>query len=126
ARGRTRHLIPARPAWSPSIPGRRHRSSGSDKKIPQPSSTLGGFLRWNEFSESVGPHRRPTSAGSGPSYDRLLGFARVQHVFDGVEFHVVQLAVDTLYLADIDVLNEIARFGVHGDRAAGTFEALVL
>src|SRR5919108_29822 len=42
----------------------------------------------------------------------LLGLAGILHRVEGCEFHVVELAVDLLDLADIDVLHDVARFRV--------------
>src|SRR5579863_9830593 len=88
-----------------------------------------------------GPHRRPRNCGArncgeapSPSFASLTrplpargerrfslygpGLDRVFDVRDGGEFHVVELAVLLLDLADIDVLDDVARFRIDRDRTA--------
>src|ERR1700730_1855666 len=51
----------------------------------------------------------------------LLRLACVLDGFKGLEFDVVELAVDLLDLADVDVLHDVAGFRVDRDRAARAF-----
>src|SRR5437016_5324461 len=46
----------------------------------------------------------------------LLRLAGILHRLEGGEFDVVELAVDFLHLADIDVLHDVAGFRVDRDR----------
>src|SRR3954452_19250733 len=48
----------------------------------------------------------------------LLRLAGILHRLEGREFDVVELAVDLLDLADVDVLHDIAGLRVNRDRAA--------
>src|SRR6201995_318114 len=48
----------------------------------------------------------------------LLGLAGVLHVREGLELDIVELAVLLLDLADVDVLDDVARLRVDRDRAA--------
>src|SRR6476469_10042969 len=48
----------------------------------------------------------------------LLGLAGVFDGFKGLEFDVVELAVDLLDLADVDVLHDVAGFRIDRNRAA--------
>src|SRR5882672_6498866 len=57
---------------------------------------------------------RPGMTAS-PSF---LGLAGILHRLEGGEFDVVELAVDFLDLADVDVLHDVAGFRIDRDRAA--------
>src|SRR3954466_8395259 len=48
----------------------------------------------------------------------LLGLARILDGVEGLELDVVELAVDLLDLADVDVLDDVAGFRINRDRAA--------
>src|SRR5258705_6584523 len=62
-----------------------------------------------------GRSRSPTVAPS------LLRLAGVLDGLEGCEFDVVELAVDLLDLADVDVLHDVAGFRIDRDRAARAF-----
>src|SRR5262245_16483584 len=73
------------------------------------------------------PHhlRRRKYAARGlsraPRLSRL--FLHFQRIFDGVErrkLHIVKLAVDLLDLADIDVLDDLSRLRINGNRPTRT------
>src|SRR6266568_1998978 len=51
----------------------------------------------------------------------LLRLAGILHRLEGREFDVVEFAVDLLDLADVDVLHDVAGFGIDRDRAARAF-----
>src|ERR1700750_1247457 len=51
----------------------------------------------------------------------LLHFQRVFHGVEGGELYIVQLAVDLFDLADIDVLDDVARLRINGNRPARAF-----
>src|SRR5262249_49724787 len=54
----------------------------------------------------------------------LLGLLLLQWVLDGFEgrkLDVVKLALDLLDLADVDVLDDLARVRINGDRPARAF-----
>src|SRR2546421_6294246 len=80
-----------------------------------------------------GRYRPPASRRAAPSTAGARGKPRApaarlllhfQRVFDGVEggeLHVVKLAIDLLDLADVDILNDLARLRVNGNRPARAF-----
>src|ERR671939_702056 len=51
----------------------------------------------------------------------LLRLAGVLHRLKGLELDIVELAIDLLHLADVDVLHDVARFRIDRDRAARAF-----
>src|SRR6185295_18314151 len=51
----------------------------------------------------------------------LRGLHRVLDVGDGGELDVVEFAADLLDLADVDVLDDVARLGIDRDRPARAF-----
>src|SRR4051812_24080894 len=55
-----------------------------------------------------------------------FALARILHVLDDVELHVPQAAVLLLHLAQVDVLDDVARLGVDEHRAARALEDLAL
>src|SRR5882762_9630889 len=65
--------------------------------------------------ERVGVRGKPQAQIS------LLRLAGVLDGLEGREFDVVELAVDLLYLADVDVLHDVAGFRIDRDRAARAF-----
>src|SRR4051794_12537508 len=71
--------------------------------------------------------RRPACTGRrSPSGSRSSLLARLYWVldrFEGRELHVSELAVDLLDLPQIDVVNDVARFGIDSERPARAFEA---
>src|SRR5437879_10031707 len=67
------------------------------------------------------PGSRFACPGMKPKPASLLRLAGVLHRLEGREFDVVELTVDLLDLADIDVLHDVAGFRIDRDRAARTF-----
>src|SRR5947208_5654955 len=72
---------------------------------------------------SLAPLLRGEGWGEGQPRARisLLRLAGILHRLEGREFDVVEFAVDLLDLADIDVLYDVAGFGIDRDRAARAF-----
>src|SRR5215212_6677312 len=68
------------------------------------------------------PPNPPPLAGEGAHRVRgnglLRGLARILDGLEGRELLIIELAVDLLDLADVDVLHDIARVGVDRDRSA--------
>src|SRR5260370_41473263 len=56
----------------------------------------------------------------------LLGLTEILDGLEGRELEVVELAVDLLDLADVDVLDDVAGRGIDRDRAAGALPLLTL
>src|SRR2546426_3223381 len=78
------------------------------------------------WSEGPDPESRDSGFSSamrpGMTTSRsLLRLAGILHRLEGREFDVVEFAVDLLDLADIDVLYDVAGFGIDRDRAARAF-----
>src|SRR5262249_13957093 len=73
-------------------------------------------------AEAVAPSRAGARGKPRAAATRLL--LHFQRVFDGVEggeLDIVKLAVDLLDFADIDVLDDLARLRVNGNRPARAF-----
>src|SRR5579864_3703641 len=51
----------------------------------------------------------------------LLHLARILHVLEGLELDIVELAIDLLDLADVDILHDVAGLGVDRDGPARAF-----
>src|SRR5262249_36707160 len=67
------------------------------------------------------PQGRPRLKARATCGSLLL---HLQRVFDGVEsrkLHIVELAVDLLHFADIDVLHDVPRVRINGNLAARAF-----
>src|ERR1039457_961492 len=69
-------------------------------------------MTWRVRGRTPRSPRRATS---------LLRLAGVLDGLEGLEFDVVELAVDLLDLADIDVLHDVAGLRIDRDRAARAF-----
>src|SRR5207248_7650759 len=73
----------------------------------------------------VRANARPTMCNCTSGMTRfrasLLRLAGILHCLEGGEFDIVELAVDLLDLADVDVLHDIAGFRIDRDRAARAF-----
>src|SRR6266852_28995 len=59
--------------------------------------------------------------GMTPKSASLLRLAGVLDGLEGLEFDIVEFAVDLLDLADVDVLHDVAGFRIDRDRAARAF-----
>src|SRR3569623_650248 len=84
-----------------------------------PGTSPGMTLRWI-------PDARQARSGMTRFRASLLGLAEILDGFEGCELDVVELAVDLLDLADVDVLHDIARLRIDRDRTAGAFPLLPL
>src|SRR6202140_1043262 len=67
------------------------------------------------------PGSRASSRPGMTTAASLLGLAGVFHGLKGLEFDVVEVAVDLLDLADVDVLHDVAGFRIDRDWAARAF-----
>src|SRR4029079_15972823 len=78
--------------------------------------------------ENAGPHRhgRALTAPSAGARRRLLRLARILDGLADVELDVPELAVLPLDLADVDVLDDVARLRVDQDLATRALEELSL
>src|SRR5262245_40320756 len=94
----------------------------------------GGLGRGKQQAQSMWlppPQPSPVNGGgSAPSmrlrlrsllWLLLLGLHRILHGVEGGELDIVELAVDLLDLADVDVLHDVARVRIDRDRAARAF-----
>src|SRR4029434_4294043 len=84
-------------------------------------SPIGGGLGWGHAHSRPHPGLPPVGEG-----ENSLRLARVLHILDHVELHVVELAVLLLDLADVDVVHDVARLGIDEHRAARALEDLAL
>src|SRR5215472_8951770 len=119
-------VTPCRPASScMRTTSRIARSSNARSSCFEISPFL---CRSRAASSSGGLRKLPTwSARNGGLLRTLMAFllihgsdAGVLEVLDLVEFDVVELAVDHLALADVDVLHDVARGGIDGHRSPRT------
>src|SRR6266436_5524926 len=96
-------LVPAIHAFSPS--------GGRKTWMP---GTRPGMTERVEGSAQNRTGMTPTSAS-------LLGLARILDGLEGLELDIIELAVDLLDLADVDVLHDVAGVRIDRDRAARAF-----
>src|SRR3954469_22675794 len=100
------------------MPSKRMVSTGAQppKRDPaesrHPSPARPGCEARNFWEGSAG---RASGALPGLLLRRLH---RILDVRNGLELHIIELAIHLLDLAHIDILDDVARLGIDGDRAA--------
>src|SRR5580704_12546978 len=99
-------------------------------KFINPSVTESPLASTNSNMPYAMPSNRIVSMSTRPSPGRLRSVLRslvgVLHVGNGVELDVVERAVLFLDLADIDVLHDLPRFRIDGDRSTRAHPAHAL
>src|SRR5882757_3272192 len=93
-----------------ACPGHPRRTCRSKRRTWMPGTSPG-----------MTPRERSPRPGMTSHAASLLGLAGVLDGVEGLELDIVELAVDLLDLADIDVLHDVAGIRVDRDRAARAF-----